>query len=153
MSAGGAPTIFDKEKADYICEQLATSHKSLRSICKEEGMPSVRTVLYWLTKGDDPESDPIYKEFLRQYACARENQADFLAEEIIEISEHTEEDHTAFTGGNVVNRDKLRIDARKWVAAKLKPKKYGDRVDLTSNGKSLSGPMLVEIVKSDDSEA
>lgn len=34
--------------------------------------------------------------------------------------------------GDAVQRSKLRVDARKWVAAKLKPKKYGDKIDVTS---------------------
>lgn len=130
----GRPSSFDQEIADRICEIISTSSKSLRTICQAEDMPSVRTVLYWLAEGDKEDSNPEFKEFLRQYARARDNQADFLAEEMLEISEHTEEDHTAFTGSNVVQRDKLRIDTRKWIASKLKPKKYGDRLDLNHEG-------------------
>jgi hypothetical protein len=70
---------------------------------------------------------------MNTYTRAREAQADYLADEIISISDHSEEDHTAFTGANVVQRDKLRVEARKWIAAKLKPKKYGDKVEVESN--------------------
>lgn len=153
---------FDKEKADYICEQLATSSKSLRTICQEEGMPQVRTVLHWLARGDNPESEIEYREFLHQYAHAREAQADFMAEEIIEIADDGSNDYMTIVKGDkeynvedkeVTNRSRLRVDSRKWIASKLKPKKYGDRVDLTTNGKSINGPMMVEIVKPDDTEA
>jgi hypothetical protein len=130
----GRPSIFSEDIANKICGEIATSSKSLKTICSEEGMPSVRTVLSWLSDGDKEEAKPELREFLHQYARAREAQADFLADEIIEISEHTAEDHTAFTGINVIQRDRLRIDARKWVASKLKPKKYGDKLDLNSEG-------------------
>jgi hypothetical protein len=130
----GRPSIFTEEIAAKICEEIATSSKSLKTICSAEDMPSVRTVLSWLSDADKEEPKPELREFLHQYARAREAQADFLADEIIEISEHTEEDHTAFTGINVIQRDKLRIEARKWVASKLKPKKYGDKLDLNSEG-------------------
>jgi transposase-like protein len=114
---------FSIELFDAICNQIATSSKSLRSICKEHGAaPS--TFFKWVQ--DD-------KILLDKYTRAREQQADYLADEIIEISDHSEEDHTAFTGANVVNRDRLRVEARKWVASKLKPKKYGDKVEVDNN--------------------
>lgn len=142
----GRPTIFTEEVADKICSEIATSNKGLKTICSGPGMPSVRTVLSWLSDGDKEDGKPELKQFLHNYVRAREAQADFLADEIIEIAEHTEEDHTAFTGQNVVQRDKLRIEARKWVASKLKPKKYGDKLDLNHEG----GQTIV--VKFDDSE-
>ena len=134
----GRPSTFTQEKADSICDIISTSNKSLRTIALELNIP-VTTILQWLR-------DNI--EFSNQYARAKEMQADFLAEEIIEISEHTEEDHTAFTGTNVVQRDKLRIEARKWVAAKLKPKKYGDRLDLTTDGEKLA-PLDLSAIPTD----
>lgn len=97
-------------------------------------MPAMRTVLNWLSEGDSEDGREEFKDFLRQYTRAREAQADVLADEIIEIAEHSEEDHTAFTGINVIQRDKLRIEARKWIASKLKPKKYGDKIDMSHAG-------------------
>lgn len=140
----GAPSKFTQTIADRICDELATSSKSLRTICKEEGMPTVRTVLSWLAQGDksEDEKDP-FRLFLHQYARAREAQADFLAEEIIEIADDGSNDLMTITKGDisyevenkeVTNRSRLRVDARKWIAAKLKPKKYGDKVDLNHGG-------------------
>jgi hypothetical protein len=83
----------------------------------------------WLHEGDKEDGKPEFKRFLQQYARAKDEQSDLLVEEMIDIAEHTEEDHTAFTGINVIQRDKLRIDTRKWIASKLKPKKYGDKID------------------------
>jgi hypothetical protein len=144
---GGRPSIFTQDIADRICDEIATSSKGLKTICDAPGMPSVRTVLSWLSDGDKEDGKPEFKQFLHNYARAREAQADFLADEIIEISEHTKEDHTAFTGQNVVQRDKLRIEARKWVASKLKPKKYGDKLDLNHEG----GQTIVVKFQDDDS--
>lgn len=143
----GNTTTFTQEIADKICEEIATSSKSLRTICKGKDMPAVRTVLSWLSEGDKTDAKEEFRRFLHQYTRAREQQADFLAEEMLEISEHTEEDHTAFTGINVIQRDKLRIETRKWIASKLKPKKYGDRLDLNHAGdisiKQITGMEIV----------
>lgn len=108
------------------CEALANG-KSLRQICEAEGMPSRSTVQKWLTE-DAGLSD--------QYARARSLQADHYAEEIIEIADNTsaQSDH---------NRDRLRIDARKWVAAKLAPKKYGDKLDVEHE----AGPRMAQAMQ------
>lgn len=139
----GRPSIFNQETADKICEEIATTSKSLRTICKDEGMPAVRTVLSWLSEGDKEEGKEEFKAFLRQYARAREEQADFLAEEIIEIADDGSNDLMTIVKGDqsyetenkeVTNRSKLRVEARKWIASKLKPKKYGDKIDLNHEG-------------------
>jgi hypothetical protein len=141
-NATGRPSIFSQEIAEKLCEEIATSSKSLRTICKEEGMPSVRTVLSWLSAGDKEDAKPDLRAFLRQYARAREEQADFLAEEILEIADDGSNDLMTITKGDasyeaenkeVTNRSKLRVDARKWIASKLKPKKYGDKLDMDLN--------------------
>lgn len=129
VNKGGAPEIWSQELADKVCEAIATSQKSLRTICQEDGMPSVATVLKWLR--EDKEG------FTTQYARAKEEQADLMAEDMLDISDHTDEDHTPFTGGNVVQRDRLRIETRKWLASKLKPKKYGDKLDVTTHNKTI----------------
>ena len=115
-----------------ICDEISESEKGLVSICKSNGIAAV-TFYDWI---DNDES------LANRYARARERQAEYMAQQIIEIAEHTEEDHTAFTGANVVNRDKLRIDARKWIAAKLLPKKYGDKVDITTDGEKLPATII-----------
>lgn len=106
-------------------------------------MPAVRTVLYWLAEAGKPDAKEELKTFLHQYAHAREAQADFMAEEIIEIADDGSNDYMTVVKGDqeynienkeVTNRSKLRVDARKWVASKLKPKKYGDKIDLNHSG-------------------
>jgi hypothetical protein len=135
MAVNGRPTKYTKELADKICELISTSNKGLRSVCKEVGVSTI-TVLSWL-------NDENKKDFLIQYARAKEEQADFLAEEILEIADDAKRDTiTVEKGGKLVeventewvNRSKLRVDARKWIAAKLKPKKYGDKIQQELSG-------------------
>lgn len=85
-------------------------------------MPGTSTVYRWLA--DKPE-------FRELYARAREDQADTLADEIIDIAD--QKDGEADTPDSV-NRARLRVDARKWIASKLKPKRYGDKIDHEHTG-------------------
>jgi hypothetical protein len=97
-----------------VCREIAEG-KSLRSICEAEDMPSAETIRVWLL--DDGE-------FSGQYARAREEQADYYADEIIDIADRAKD----------ANLARLQIDARKWKASKLQPKKYGDKIDLNHSG-------------------
>lgn len=107
--------MYDAETIKpLICERIA-SGQSLRAICAEEGMPDASTVTRWLA--DDAA-------FCTQYVRAREQQADFYADEIIEIAD-TETDAA---------KARNRIEARKWKASKLQPKKYGDKIDVSHSG-------------------
>jgi hypothetical protein len=138
----GRPTIFTKLLGDIICTRIAEG-ESLREIIKSEGMPD-RTVVYdWLLK--DPE-------FANRYARARDEQADTLADEIIAIADEQPEIIAVVdkkTGALIEHKldgaflqwQKNRIDARKWTAMKLKPKKYGDKLAL---GGDEGNPIKVE---------
>lgn len=146
----GRPNKYSIEIAKDICEKTAVSSKSLKTICEELDI-RVRTVLDWLHEN---------AEFSQMYARAKGEQADLLAEEIIDIADDGSNDFMTIQKGDkeynvenreVTNRSRLRVDARKWIASKLKPKKYGDKLDLTSLGDKLNhGPMQVEIVKPDE---
>ena len=124
----GAPTLYNTHIASIICIRLAEG-ESLREIVKTAGMPD-RTVVYdWLFR---------HPEFANQYTRAREEQADTLADEIIAIADESPETvELRDKEGNIldikidsgyVNYQRQRIEARKWTAMKLKPKKYGDRM-------------------------
>ncbi|OOF85122.1 terminase small subunit [Rodentibacter ratti] len=112
----GRPSSFIQEVADDIC-QLIAEGESLRKVCSRPGMPSQSMIFRWINE---------QPEFREQYARARENQADFLLEEMLEISDlATPED---------VSVAKLRVDARKWYITKVAPKKYGDRITQEISG-------------------
>lgn len=67
--------------------------------------------MQWLDKED-------YKDFTQMYTRARESQADYYADEIMDLADNCDPMD--------VNKVKLQIESRKWIAAKLKPRKYGD---------------------------
>ena len=125
----GAPTTYNSHIASVICIRIAEG-ESLREIVKDAGMPDRSTVYDWLLR---------HPEFADQYARAREEQADTLADEIIAIADEQPEVIAVTdkkTGALIEHKldgaflqwQKNRIDARKWTAMKLKPKKYGDRM-------------------------
>lgn len=125
---------YSKELFDRICERIAEG-ESLRAICQGDDMPNKATVFRWLAN-DDKLSD--------QYARAREAQADVIFDEILDIADDAANDYMADTSddgaagyklnGENIQRSKLRIDARKWMAGKLRPKVYGDKLDVEHKG-------------------
>jgi len=138
----GRPSDYTNEIALEICTEIAISSKSLRTICSAENMPSVSSVLRWLRD---------IEEFRTQYARAKEEQADFLVEEMIGIADDGSNDFMTVVKGDQeytlenkewTSRSKLRVEARKWAASKLKPKKYGDKIDVTSAGDKIEGTTL-----------
>lgn len=119
---GGRPSTFSNDTAMVICTRIAKG-ESLRKICND-GVASIWTVLGWLDKNP---------EFAQQYARARELQADYYADEICEIAD----DAAGEVDPIAVQAAKLRVDARKWVASKLRPKRYGDRIEVESKSEVL----------------
>lgn len=109
--------------ATIICDKLADG-ESLRKICLSENMPSRTSVFRWLEAN---------KEFRNQYARAREVQADALFDECLDIADEIVNDTYIDSNGNertdneAIQRSRLRIDTRKWIAGKLRPKVYGDK--------------------------
>ncbi|WP_312321203.1 terminase small subunit protein [Stenotrophomonas sp.] len=137
--------------ANLICERIADG-ESLKAICAEEHMPGRATVFRWLS---------AHETFRDMYAHAREEQAETLADEIVGIADeqctmvradkHSSSDDDGEGNTEVVfdstavARNRLRVDARKWVAAKLKPRKFSDRIQQEHSGPG-GGPIEVEVV-------
>jgi hypothetical protein len=109
--------MFTQELAAHICAEMATG-RSLRSICRDDNMPAESTVRLWAIEDRDG--------FAAQYARAREAQMEALGEDLLDISDDKTGDP---------QRDRLRVDARKWLMSKIAPKKYGDKLDLEHSGK------------------
>lgn len=126
---------YNPEKAEKVLNLLSTTSRGLRSICKELKL-SPTSVYDWIT-GDQK----LCKDFGDRYARAREIQADLLVEEMIEIADDSSRDTKTIIDkqGNPIEvedtewtrRSQLRVDTRKFIAAKLRPKKYGDKLDVT----------------------
>ena len=128
----GRPSLYTEALAAKICTRLAEG-KSLRSICRDDAMPAISTVMGWLFDGK-------HEDFPEQYARAREAQAEVRADEIVDIADDDTNDFMADKDGKLVadhehiQRSRLRVDARKWIAAKLLPKRYGDKIQHTGEG-------------------
>ena len=144
----GRPSSYSEAVADEICARLAGG-ASLVTICKDEAMPGRRTVLDWL---DDDKHD----SFRTKYARARDAQADLLAAQIVDIADTplmgvktktNDRGEVETTEGDMIEHRRLQVDARKWYASKLAPKKYGDRQEIT--GKD-GAPLIPESPPTDN---
>lgn len=139
----GRPTTYSLDMVSTICERLVEG-QSLRAICRDDCMPGLSTVFQWLA---------AHQEFADMYARAREEQAEALAAEIVEIADEEKYEPVEVDGvlvgvrfdSTAVSRNKLRVDTRKWVAAKLKPRVYGDKVQLADadGGKLPPAPQFI----------
>lgn len=122
---GGRPTKYTKALALDICERIAAG-ESLNSICREESYPHKVTIMRWLLS-----ESSVYSGFRNQYALARQIQAEFLADDIFDITDDARNDwmdredpeNPGFTfNGEAVARSRLRVDTRKWYLSKVLPK-------------------------------
>ena len=137
MTAPKNPLMIDAKSWDrqgvmiHLCAAIASSSQSIAKILAEgkggHNLPDYSTIMQWLC--DDPKLSDIY-------ARAKSDQADFMVDEILAIADDGENDYMQRKGennegwqfnGEHVQRSRLRIDARKWVAGKLRPRKYSDK--------------------------
>jgi hypothetical protein len=138
------PTDYTPELAERICEVISESDRGLKTICKRNpDFPNKSTIMRWLTE---------LPEFKDQYARAKELQAEFIADQILEIADNSEDDIRTDDNGKQyvdhdhINRSRLRVESRKWVASKLLPKKYGDKTTLDVNPGEDSIRVINEII-------
>jgi len=124
----GRPVIYSKELADTICDRIAKG-ESLRKICLDESMPARKTIHLWLL-------DKEKEDFLHHYNVASNIRADELFDELQDIADNEEGD---------VQRDRLRVDTRKWYLSKVLPKKFGDKLDVTTDGEKIN-KVSIEII-------
>jgi len=110
----GRPSKFTPELTAEILQRISHG-ESLHAICRDPAMPAEITVRDWLTRDED---------FSTKYARAREEQAERYAAEIVEIADTCDDP----------NKARLQIDARKWYASKVAPKKFGEKLDVEHSG-------------------
>ena len=137
------PTDYSEKIASEICTRL-TQGEPLVQMCRDEHLPHVSTIYRWLARHPD---------FCDTYARAREEQADTLADQIVQIADERPEVNPIIdnkTGelirielsSSYIAWQKNRIEARKWTAMKLRPKKYGDKLEL---GGDPNNPLKIEV--------
>lgn len=133
--AGGRPTIYTQELADRICEEIALG-KSIRTVCLAAEMPGLSSIFKWIREN---------KEFSQQYAQATSERSECQHEDLLELGDEAislAQSVNEKASGAVVQAVKLKADNMKWSMSKMKPKKYGDKIDMTTNGKDLPIPLL-----------
>lgn len=127
----GRPSTFNENIADAICAQIAQG-KSMRTVCAAEDMPAMTTIFRWLR--EKPEVQ-------QQYTRAKEWAADAMAEDALDIIDDGRNDWMEVhdkdgecvgwrVNGEAIQRSRLRFEGRKWLMGKLRPRKYGDAIDL-----------------------
>lgn len=124
----GRPTKFTQAIADEICERIADG-EPIRQICLLEHLPGKRTIFTWLNQNED---------FRHQYARAKEDQAEHFAEEVVDIADNGTNDWImresargmdyVALNDEAIARSRLRVETRKWLMGKMKPKKYGEKM-------------------------
>lgn len=112
--------MFSQEVADRICHQMAEG-RSLRSVCRDEAMPHIATVMRWI---EDNES------FREQYTRASISRADAKFDELDEVSELASEPDNHLRVAGL----RLKADNIKWQLARMNSKKYGDKIENTLTG-------------------
>ncbi len=145
-----AYTDKDKDNIfEYVCQEIEKG-RALRNVLKDENMPSTSTFYQWL------DNDEVKA---KQYARATEVRADIIFDDILAIADENTNDTSINENGievvnnDVIQRSRLRIDARKWVLSKLNPKKFGDKTDITSGGEKIQNmptSIQVEINKANE---
>lgn len=137
---GGRPSTFKMQTVDAICERLAKG-EPLAQICRDEGMPALRTVYDWADGKPDVSA---------KIARAREAGEDVIAADCLSIADDGSRDYTENSDGHAtvnhdhIQRSKLRIETRLKLLAKWNPRKWGDRVALAGDEQS---PLTVQVLK------
>lgn len=140
---------YSEEKKTELFELILSeisNGNSLRKTLEIYDMPSSSTFYQWLEESEEKS---------KRYARACELRSEIIFEEILEIADKQdadvfEVDGIEMTNHNVIARSRLQVDARKWILSKMNPKKYGDKVDLTTGGEKLppsSNVIEVEIIR------
>ena len=130
---------YSKEEIESTFEEIIkqiSNGSSLRQVLRQSKMPSSQTFYLWINE-DESKS--------KQYVRACDERAELIFNQILTIADSTaddiilDQDGKMVTNHNVIQRDRLRVDARKWALSKMNPKKYGDKVDVTTDGDKING--------------
>ena len=141
----GRPTKYSQALADDVCERLANG-ESMRSVCRDDSMPAMTTLFRWLRE---------IEAFQQQYTRAKEESADALFEDLLDIADDSTNDYMMkksksgeeyeSVNPESIARSRLRVDTRKWALSKLKPKKYGERIAVAGDIENPLTLMIQEI--------
>ena len=127
--------LYTPELGAKIAQRLASGKETLRTICEDIGECTDAAVRTWAINPRHP--------FYQLYARAREVGYHAMADDLIDIADNSRNDFMTVTRGDeavevvnreVLDRSRLRIETRKWIVAKMLPKVYGDKQEVTMKG-------------------
>ena len=132
-----------KSKAIAIVLERIEDGESMRAVLDlkrdKEILPSRRLFSEWLNNDTKLSS---------QYARSCKERADKIFDDILLIADETENDNiNGVLNSEAIQRSRLRVDARKWALSKMNPKKYGDKMDLTTKGDKIEIPLFPDVSK------
>lgn len=107
----GTPRLYSDKVTEKICSQMVEG-VSVNKICKQKGMPTRSTIGNWLVK---------YPEFRDAFIKAKQVQTYFNVDDILDLADGCDTENSAD-----VQKAKLQVDTRKWIASRLLPKVYGE---------------------------
>jgi hypothetical protein len=139
------PTKLTPELIELVFSEISTSYSSLKTACKK----------YNVYHNDLWKVINTNLDTQGKYARAKEEQIDFTIEEMNRLEDDCLK---AMRGNKIDSRSKnalvqayrLKIDNIKWLASKLKPKKYGDKLDLTHNIGDTISKITIERAKEEE---
>jgi len=130
----GAPTTYNLEIAEEICDAVADTTMMLEDLCeKYDHWPAAFTIYRWRRR---------HPEFGAMYAIAKQHQIEVLVSSIFKIARDRSKDYVIDSEGKMHFNGvygamaRAEIDAIKWLSAKLAPKIYGERKELTPEQES-----------------
>ena len=127
----GRPTLYTKELGERICEYISNG-MTLRQVAAQADTPCIEVIFRWIR---------LHEEFSQRYAQATEDRTEAQVIELNEVaSQAIQEAKSADpkSSNAIVQAYKLKADNLKWIMARMKPKKYGDKIDFSSDGKPIS---------------
>lgn len=129
----GRPTMYTDDLANEICHKISTTPFGLKRLCSDNPhWPERETIFAWKRQNDT---------FSHMYMKAKMDQVEALTDECLDISDDISNDNIVkvnektgeeyvVCNSEYVNRSRLRVDTRKWLASKLAPRIYGDKQEL-----------------------
>lgn len=117
---------YNKEIAEKICDYISSNTCSLNQACKNnKDFPQRETIHTWRIR---------YPDFAEMYLNAKKSQVEALVDEALEVAQDSSQDTVVDDNGveransEWIGRSRLKIDTYKWIACKLVPRLYGDKV-------------------------
>ena len=146
----GRPSTYNREVCIRLCQEISTTTRSLKLICEQNStFPKPTTIYRWLSE---------YEEFREMYAKAKDDQVQLMADQLLEISDTPQLGEIVTVAGtgkkrkrerktaDMIEHRRLQVETRKWLLSKLRPRQYGERIEVDSTSNPLA-ELLAEMKK------